>query len=392
MTATLPSTRLGATRVPISRSRVRRQSVDVPLMLAVAAILVIGSLMVWAATRNNVGLNGGHPNSFFERQLVNIAIGVVLFVAVLATDYRWLRILAPVVYLASILGLLLVMAIGSTVNGARSWIHLAGMSIEPSEFVKLSIALATAVVVAERTEGRRRPPGVWEAATIIGLYAVPAGMIMLQPDLGSTLVLSVMVFGILAVAGLSWRWLTGLLLSVAAVGTVVVTTHVLKPYQLNRLLAFTNPSLDPQGAGYNTIQSRIAVGNGGVLGHGLFQGAQTRAGFVPEQHTDFIFTVAGEEFGLIGSGLLILLFAVVVWRIVRIAIRSEDMFGRVAAAGIACWLAFEVFQNIGMCLGIMPVTGVPLPLVSYGGTAMFATMMGLGLVQNIHLRSHSVLR
>ncbi|HKT61487.1 MAG TPA: FtsW/RodA/SpoVE family cell cycle protein, partial [Gemmatimonadales bacterium] len=220
----------------------------------------------------------------------------------------------------------------------------------------------------------------------------PAAIIMLQPDLGSTLVLSAMVFGILAVAGLSWRWLVGLLASVGVVGTIVVTTHILKAYQLNRLMAFTNPALDPQGAGYNTIQARIAVGNGGVLGQGLFQGAQTRAGFVPEQHTDFIFTVAGEEFGLIGAGILVLLFAIVVWRIVRIAIRADDMFGRVAAAGIACWLAFEVFQNIGMCLGIMPVTGVPLPLVSYGGTAMFATMMGLGLVQNIHLRSHRLLR
>ncbi|GAC1382113.1 MAG: rod shape-determining protein RodA [Marmoricola sp.] len=391
MTA-IPTTRLGTSRVPISRARVHQQTLDLPLMGAVSAILVMGSLMVWAATKNNASLNGGHPNAFFERQLVNIAIGVVLFVVVLATDYRWLRILAPFVYVASILGLLLVMAMGSTVNGARSWIHLAGMSIEPSEFVKLAIALASAVVIAERSEGRRRPPGAWEAVAIIALYAVPAAIIMLQPDLGSTLVLSAMVFGILAVAGLSWRWLTGLLVSVGVIGTLVVSTHVLKTDQLNRLLAFTNPSLDPQGAGYNTIQARIAVGNGGVFGQGLFQGAQTRAGFVPEQHTDFIFTVAGEEFGLIGAGILVVLFAVVVWRIVRIAVRADDMFGRVAAAGIACWLAVEVFQNVGMCLGIMPVTGVPLPLVSYGGTAMFATMMGLGLVQNIHLRSHRLLR
>lgn len=379
-------------RVSVMRSRVSRPRLDVPLLVAVSAILVIGVLMVWAATKNNMVLNGGNPQAYLERQIVNVAIGAVLFFVVLATDYRWLRILAPLVYLASILGLVLVMAIGSSVNGARSWIRIAGLSIEPSEFVKLAIALTAAVVVAERAEGRRRPAGTWEASAIIALYGVPAAMIMLQPDLGSTLVLSAMVFGILAVAGLSWRWLVGLLVSVGVVGTVVVTTHVLKPYQLNRLMAFTNPALDPQGAGYNTIQARIAVGNGGVWGQGLFQGAQTKAGFVPEQHTDFIFTVAGEEFGLIGAGLLVLLFGIVVWRIVRIAIDADDMFGRVAAAGIACWFAFEAFQNIGMCLGIMPVTGVPLPLVSYGGTAMFATMMGLGLVQNIHLRSHRLLR
>ena len=161
---------------------------------------------------------------------------------------------------------------------------------------------------------------------------------------------------------------------------------MLKAYQLDRFMAFTDPDLDPRGAGYNTTQARIAIGNGGLFGQGLFGGSQTKSGFVPEQHTDFIFTVAGEELGLVGSAVLIALFAVVLWRALRIAMRADDLFGRVAAAGIACWFAFQAFQNIGMCLGIMPVTGVPLPLVSYGGSSMFA-MMALGLLQNIHLRS-----
>jgi rod shape determining protein RodA len=162
---------------------------------------------------------------------------------------------------------------------------------------------------------------------------------------------------------------------------------VLKAYQLDRFMAFTNPELDPRGAGYNTTQARIAIGNGGFFGQGLFGGSQTRSGFVPEQHTDFIFTVAGEELGLVGSAVLIALLGVVLWRALRIAMRAEDLFGRVAAAGIACWFGFQAFQNVGMCLGIMPVTGVPLPLVSYGGSSMFASLMALGLLQNIHLRS-----
>ena len=152
-------------------------------------------------------------------------------------------------------------------------------------------------------------------------------------------------------------------------------------------MAFTNPGLDPRGAGYNVEQARIAVGNGGLFGQGLFDGSQTRAGFVPEQHTDFIFTVAGEELGLLGAGLLVLLLGVVLWRALSIAYRSEDVFGRVAAAGIACWFGFQAFQNIGMCLGIMPVTGVPLPFVSYGGSSMFAGLLAVGLLQNIHLRT-----
>ena len=210
---------------------------------------------------------------------------------------------------------------------------------------------------------------------------------MLQPDLGTMLVLSATVFGVLAVAGVPRRWMVGLF----ARGrrrwpALVVSAGVLKQYQINRFMAFTNPALDPRGAGYNTTQARIAIGNGGLFGRGLFDGSQTRSRFVPEQHTDFIFTVAGEELGLIGAGLLVLLFAVLIWRALWISRHADDMFGRVAAAGIACWFAFQTFQNIGMCLGIMPVTGVPLPLVSYGGSSMFASMMALGLLQNIAMR------
>jgi rod shape determining protein RodA len=185
--------------------------------------------------------------------------------------------------------------------------------------------------------------------------------------------------------------LVGLL--VLAVGGVVlaVKLQVLAGYQLDRFAAFTNPALDPQGAGYNTTQARIAIGNGGLFGQGLFDGSQTQSGFVPAQHTDFVFTVAGEELGLVGAGAIIVLFGLLLLRALRIAAHAHDMFGRLAAGGIACWFGFQAFQNIGMCLGIMPVTGVPLPLVSYGGTSMFAALMAVGLLQNIHLRTDHTL-
>jgi rod shape determining protein RodA len=245
-----------------------------------------------------------------------------------------------------------------------------------------------ALLVAERVEGsRRRRVGNVEVVGMLAIAGLPALLILLQPDLGTMLVLSATVFGVLAASGASRRWLGALLVSGVLGAAFVVTSGILKAYQVNRFMAFTNPDLDPRGAGYNTTQARIAIGNGGLFGQGLFGGSQTKSGFVPEQHTDFVFTVAGEELGLVGAGVLIVLFCVLLWRALLIAARAEDMFGRMAAAGIACWFGFQTFQNIGMCLGIMPVTGVPLPLVSYGGSSMFASMIGIGLLLNIQRRA-----
>jgi rod shape determining protein RodA len=366
--------------------RLRTPGIDWILMLAVLGLLVLGTLLVWSATSHRDDLTGGDPTAYLRKQLVNVCIGLVLMVVVMATDHRWVRIIAPLVYAASIAGLVLVLTMGSTINGSTSWIDLGGMSIQPSEFAKLAVVIGMALLVAERNEGRRARVGTAEVVGMLVIAAVPASLIMLQPDLGTLLVLSATVFGVLAVAGAPRRWLALLFAGGAAGGVAIFAGHLLKQYQIDRFLAFTNPGLDPRGAGYNTEQARIAVGNGGLFGQGLFHGSQTRADFVPEQHTDFIFTVAGEELGLIGAGVLILLFAVLLWRALHISMNADDMFGRVAAAGIACWFAFQTFQNIGMCLGIMPVTGVPLPLVSYGGSSMFCSMMALGLLQNIAMR------
>jgi rod shape determining protein RodA len=387
ITATRP--RASRAQLVETTTRVRAARLDWVLMSASAALLAIGALLVWSATSARDDLTGTDPNGYFKRQLVNIAIGVVLAVMVAATDHRWVRILAPLVYVASVIGLVLVLVMGSTINGSRSWIQLGGMSVQPAEFAKLAVVIGMALLVAERTEGSLRASqvGSLDVVGMLAIAGVPAALILLQPDLGTMLVLSATVFGVLAVAGAARRWLVGLFLAGVAAATLAVQLHVLKAYQIDRFMAFTNPDLDPRGAGYNTTQARIAIGNGGFFGQGLFGGSQTKSGFVPEQHTDFIFTVAGEELGLVGSALLIALLGVVLWRALRIAMGADDLFGRVAAAGIACWFGFQAFQNIGMCLGIMPVTGVPLPLVSYGGSSMFASLMALGLLQNIHLRS-----
>ncbi len=380
-------------RLAVSRSRVVVPRLDWTLFGAAGLILTIGTLLVWSATSTNDVLTQGDSTAYLHKHLVNIVIGLVLAAAVMATDHRWVRIVTPLVYVASIVGLLLVLVMGTTINGSRSWLMLGGLSIQPAEFAKLAVVIGMAMIIAERTESsRQRRVGMVDVALMGVIAGIPALLIILQPDLGTMLVLSATVFGVLAVAGVPRRWLVSLFAGGVTVAVLAVSLGLLKQYQINRFMAFTDPGLDPRGAGYNTTQARIAIGNGGLFGQGLFDGSQTKSRFVPEQHTDFIFTVAGEELGLIGAGFLILLFAVLLWRALHISFNADDMFGRVAAAGIACWFAFQTFQNVGMCLGIMPVTGVPLPLVSYGGSSMFASMMALGLLQNIAMRGSGASR
>jgi rod shape determining protein RodA len=218
------------------------------------------------------------------------------------------------------------------------------------------------------------------------LIAVPLGLVMLEPDLGSSMVLAAASFGVLITAGVPARWTVGLLILAVVVAIVAVKSGMLANYQLQRFKVFTNPSRDPQGAAYNVTQAHIAIANGGLFGRGLFHGPQTEGGYVPEQQTDFIFSVAGEEFGLVGGMALIALFGVLCWRGLLIA-RRADRAGQLIAAGIVCWFAFQAFQNIGMNLGLMPVTGLPLPFVSYGGSSMFAQALAIGLLQAVRRAS-----
>ncbi|GAA1596878.1 rod shape-determining protein RodA [Kribbella hippodromi] len=379
-----------------TRPRMDRRStvwhVDWVLVLCVVALSFIGAMLIWSSTHNRTTLTGGNQYAFLARHALNFAIGLVLAVGAAITDHRRVRILAPVLYAGSIVGLILVLVpgVGSTINGSRSWIHLPGMSIQPSEFAKLAVIVGMALLIAEKGEtDRNENARTVDVAQAIGVAAIPVILVMLQPDLGTVMVLGSIVFGIIAVSGVPKRWMLGLLTAGVLVAAIAIELHVLKTYQLERFTAFLHPSTDPQGIGYNVNQARIAIGNGGVFGQGLFHGGQTQNAFVPEQHTDFVFTVAGEELGLIGAGAIIALFAVILFRGLRIAVTARDAFGRLVATGIVCWFAFQAFENIGMTLGIMPVTGLPLPFVSYGGSSMFACLLAVGLLENIHLRSHS---
>ena len=369
---------------------------DRTLLLAAGALALIGAVLVWSATRTTMIDSGRNPQTYLFRHLLNVIIGAGLLATSCRVDARILRLLAPAVYVASVLGLVLVFVIGSTVNGAHAWIRIgAGFEIQPAEFMKLALIVAMAVMFAERAKGRparaRRPEAPPRSSDIVLallMTVVPLGLIMLQPDLGSAMVLSTAAFGVLVAAGVPARWTIGLIVLGVAGAVLAVKGGMLAQYQLARFEAFTRPGADPQGVAYNITQAHIAIANGGLFGRGLFHGPQTRGAYVPEQQTDFVYSVAGEEFGLLGAGLIIALFAVICWRGLKIA-AAADRTGRIVAAGIVCWFGFQAFQNIGMNLGLTPVTGLPLPFVSYGGSSMFAQSLALGLLQSVHRRSTS---
>ncbi|GGL17795.1 rod shape-determining protein RodA [Planomonospora parontospora] len=358
--------------------------VDGVLAVAVAALAVISVLMVWSSTRTWAPGSTG----LVKKHVLNLGVGAALAVAVTAVSHRTVRAYAPLVYGAALLGLILVITpVGAEVNGAHSWIMLGGgFAFQPSEFAKLGLVLMLAMLLAQPAEGSDRPRGP-DVAVALVVAAVTMGLVMLQPDFGTTMVLGVITAAALVLSGIRKRWLVLLLLAVAAAGTAVWRLDVLEPYQVARFTAFLDPSTDPRGVGYNSTQSLNAVGSGRLFGKGLFGGGQTMGRFVPEQHTDFVFTVVGEEFGFLGSVTVVMLLGVVLLRAVRIARRCGDRFGTLVAGSIVCWLAFQAFVNVGMTIGIMPITGLPLPFVSYGGTATFANMIAIGLLQAVHLRS-----
>jgi rod shape determining protein RodA len=360
--------------------------IDWVLLAATGALMVIGTLLVYSATRAKMLEVGADPQAYLKKHLLTIAIGIALGIMTASFDYRALRAYAPIVYVASLVGLVAVLALGSSRNGAQAWIALpAGFTLQPSELAKVALVVSLAMLLAERKDAEREPGNV-DIALALVVAAIPMALIMLQPDLGTTAVMAAIVLGVLAVAGVSSKWMAGLIAAGLVAATIAITSGFLSTYQVDRLKAFTDPQLDPQGFGYNINQSLITVGSGGLTGQGLFHGTQTNGLFVPEQQTDFVFTVAGEELGFVGSALIVVLVGVILWRGLRIAARADDMFGRLVAVGIVCWFTFQAFENIGMTLGIMPVTGVPLPLISYGGSSMFANLMAIGLLENVHLR------
>jgi len=357
--------------------------IDLALLLSSVAIAGMGVVMVFSATESKLRDQGLDPHMYLKRQSVWVLLGLAVMFVMVSVDYRVLRDIAPFIFIGTFLLLLLVLSpIGSSTRGAQAWFQFGSFQLEPSEWAKLALIVCVSAYCATHRgdlDGRR-------LLTVLGLAAVPMALIYLQPDLGTDLVFGAILITILVVAGARPRQIAALG-AVAVIGMVaVVQLGVLKQYQVDRLTAFANPTNDPQHSAYNLAQAKAAIGSGGLFGKGLFKGTQTNLSFVPEQQTDFIFTVVGEELGFVGAFTLLALFAVVVWRTWRTATLARDLFGTLLCVGILAMFVFQIFENVGMTMGIMPITGIPLPFMSYGGSSTVANFAAVGLVLNVHMR------
>ena len=359
------------------------------LNFAVIGLLAIGTLLVYAGTREWFRSYGLDPEYYLKRHSINIVIGVLLAYGTTLIDYRLLRAYTPIIWLAAVVGLVLVLipGIGSEINGARAWIALpGGFQIQPAELAKIAIIVGIAMILADRDQVDQDPSDL-DVLKALAISAVPILLIVAQPDLGTVLIISAAVVAMIGASGARAIWVVGLLLlGVVGVFTAVQTGAV-NEYQVARLQSFVDPNADPQATGYQLRQSRITIGSGGLFGKGLFEGPQTNGRFVPEQQTDFIFTVAGEELGFVGGSLILFLYFLIFLRAFATCKRSSDLFGRLVCIGVIAWFGFQTFENIGMAMGLMPMTGVPLPFLSYGGSSMFANLIGIGLLQNVYARS-----
>ena len=378
-------------RSPLSRSFADggvARSWDWPLIAVTCALTALGTVLVWAATEPSLRQARLDPHTYLKKAALWAVLGLILMFITASIDYRRIRRWTPVLYGLSLLLLGAVLAVGQRVNGAKAWIALpGGFQVEPSEFAKLGLILATAWLLSRR----KLPAGRPTIRDVLYTFLAAAPIIALvekEPALGVTLVLVFTLVGMIVVSGVRIWWVLGGLAAVAGAIYEVAHLHLLKGYQLTRLTSFLHPEQDLAGTGYNGLQAKIAVGSGGLHGEGLFHGTFTGGSFVPSVQTDFIFTVAGEELGFIGCAVIVGLLAIIVFRAIRAAQIADDMFGMLVASGVAIWFGFQAFVNIGMTIGIMPITGLPLPFVSYGGSAIFADMIAIGLVQSVR-RNHT---
>jgi rod shape determining protein RodA len=357
---------------------------DPTLLFTTLVLSAFGAAMIYSTTASKQIEAGLDPSLFLKRQIAYLVGGAVVLLVVSFLDYRYLRSFAPVIYGAAIVSLALVLTpLGSVVAGARRWIDVGAFQAQPSELGKIAVIIGLAAFLAER-KGDIRARDVAIGAAIV---AVPSALIFLEPDLGTAMVFMALLTVLLLVGGAKIRHFIALTLFAVVAIFGAIQMDLIHEYQIQRLTAFMDPNPDVQSEGYNLVQAKIAIASGGVRGKG-FQApeSQTTLDFVPEQHTDFIFTAVGEQLGLIGSVTLLALFAFLVWRALRIAAMSRDMFGTLLAAAIAGLWIFQIFINMGMTMGIMPITGIPLPFLSFGGSSLLTNYVCVGILLNVHMR------
>jgi len=382
---------------PVQKGSVDRRGVawaelerlDLPLLAAAVGLMAVSVYTLTMATQDDVP---GSPLYYVIRQAIYGVLGVAIMVAATRLDLSRLRQHSRALYAGMIVSIGLVFLIGAAARGSKRWIELGVIKFQPSELGKVLLILALGAFIIERT---RRLGDRGTTARVVLLALFPAILVVVQPDLGTGLVYLAIAAVMLFVAGTKWTHLAALGgLAVAAVAVVVVAAPavgvpVLKPYQVDRLTAFVNPTSNPQKQGYQLRQSITAIGSGQKLGRGPEGATQTRLDFLPEHHTDFIFAVVGEQFGFVGAAVVLSLYALLLWRALRILTSAKNLYGALIAAGVTGMLMFQVFVNTGMTIGMMPITGVPLPLVSYGGSSVLMTFLALGLLQSVHAHARA---
>lgn len=353
---------------------------DWALLGIVLAIAAIGILNLFSATAK-IEMPG---TPFYLKQIFWLLIGLAMMVTMAFVEYRFYSDIAYIAYSIALFLLIVVLVYGLITSGAQRWVKIGSLSFQPSEFVKISLILALAKFF-------HRPPhpkgySLKQLTFPFLLLLLPMGLILKQPDLGTAIILLLVFFSVLIFVKI--RWSSLLTIGLVGAGAVPLLWNLLKEYQKKRIVTFFNPDLDPLGAGYHLIQSKIAVGSGGIIGKGFMKGTQCKLGFLPEQQTDFIFSALGEEWGLVGSLFIVGLYlALILWGL-RVAVQAKDRFGAILAFGVVAMLFWHVFINIGMVLGMMPVVGIPLPLLSYGGSFIISTLIGVGLLLNVSMRRY----
>ncbi len=360
---------------------------DLILIISYLALSGLGLVMIYSASAPRLTADGLSPTSAVFRQMIFVGLGIVGFFAASLIEHRTLKMLSPIAYVGSLVTLVIVLIVGPVRQGATRWIPIAGFQFQPSELAKIAVILALAAMLA----GAREKSLHWmEIARALVLVAIPAVLIFRQPDLGTMLVFGFVAVVMVFTAGTTWRQFAFMTIA-AVVGTVsLFQIGAIKQYQITRITSFLDETADVAGSGYNLAQSKIAIGSGGLFGRGLFEGTQTNLAFVPEQTSDFIFTAIGEQLGFIGATVVIGLFATITWRLLVAAANGRDRFSQLVAIGVAAMIVFHAFVNIGMTVRITPVTGLPLPFLSAGGTAFLAMSIALGLGHSVWMRRSPV--